>query len=351
MIRAVRPSLAALALSLAWGATPNVAVAGDCPGNPDAIGTSRTIVVDPTEHPRIGAMNYPETLPLAEKEVVLTFDDGPIAPYTGNVLDILASQCVHATYFIVGEMARTRPELVRRAYREGHTIATHSMTHPYAFKGLPFDKAKAQIEDGIEATSAALGDSKSLAPFFRFPGFGRTDKAEDYAASRGLMVWSADVPADDWMHISDREITRRALMRLEHKGRGVLLLHDIHPATVLALPVLLKELKARGFHIVHVVPASADHPKTETTAEAWLVPNRRKPALPVLTLAEVQNLNGDFLAQHPGADLCTPQAMSPKSFQRSRNLAARAPRHFSASRRFAHARSARSGRWFAPMWY
>jgi hypothetical protein len=161
------------------------------------------------------------------------------------------------------------------------------------------------------------------------------------------MVWSADVPADDWMHISDREITRRALMRLEHKGKGVLLLHDIHPATVLALPALLKELKARGFHIVHVVPASADHPKTETTAEAWLVPNRRKPALPVLTLGEVQNLNGDFLAQHPGADLCTLRAMSSKSFQRSRKLAAHAPRH-SPGPRFAHARSWRYDRWFGP---
>ena len=80
-----------------------MASAGECPGNPDALGTSRTIVVDPREHIRIGTMDYAETLPLVDREVVLTFDDGPIPPYTGKVLDILAAECVKATYFIVGD--------------------------------------------------------------------------------------------------------------------------------------------------------------------------------------------------------------------------------------------------------
>src|SRR3954463_8173066 len=97
-------SLWAAALALCAGTA--VAHAGDCPGHPDAIGTSRTIVVDPREHGRIGTMDYAETLPLADHEVVLTFDDGPIPPYTTRVLDILAAECVHATYFIVGEMAK-----------------------------------------------------------------------------------------------------------------------------------------------------------------------------------------------------------------------------------------------------
>ena len=110
-------------------------MAGECPGNPDALGTSRTIVVDPRDHIRIGTMDYAETLPLVDKEVVLTFDDGPIPPYTGKVLDILAAECVKATYFIVGSMAREYPALVRRAYDDGHTIGTHSMTHPYPLPG------------------------------------------------------------------------------------------------------------------------------------------------------------------------------------------------------------------------
>jgi peptidoglycan-N-acetylglucosamine deacetylase len=347
--------LAALALVVVFGfARP--APAEDCPANPDAIGTSRTIVVDPVEHPRIGAMNYTETLPLADKEVVLTFDDGPIAPYTNEILDILASQCVHATYFLVGEMARAHPDLVQRELREGHTLGTHSMTHPYAFKRLPLDAAKEQIDDGIAAASAALGDPKAVAPFFRFPGFGRTDDDEAYAAQRGLMVWSADFPADDWMHISDKEIVRRALMRIEHKGKGILLLHDIHPATVRALPVLLRELKARGYHIVHVVPASEERPKTETVAAQWQVPSHSSLAMPILIPSDVQNLSIESEAQHflaPHlADLCSLKGMT--TISRSRVPAALGHR-FSTSRfsaaHLAHTRSDRYGHWTWPRWY
>jgi peptidoglycan-N-acetylglucosamine deacetylase len=337
-------------LMLLLCSSARTAAAEDCPGNPDAIGTSRTIVVDPTEHSRIGAMNYEETLPLADKEVVLTFDDGPIAPYSGRILDILASECVHATFFIVGEMARARPQLVQRALREGHTIGTHSMSHPYAFKRLPLEAAKEQIDDGIAATAAALGDPKAVAPFFRFPGFGRTDEVEDYVASRGLMVWSADFPADDWMHISDKEIVRRALMRIEHKGKGILLLHDIHPATVRALPVLLKELKARGYRIVHVVPASEGQPKTQTPAEAWRVPSRLKLAMPILTESDVQNLGVEFLARHFLAshpdDFCRLRGMTSLSWTRTRR-----PGVQQTHRYFARARSERFGRWSWPMWY
>ena len=217
-----------LAVSLALCGSVAVAAAAECPGNPDALGTSRTIVVDPREHVRIGTMDYAETLPLVDREVVLTFDDGPIPPYTGKVLDILAAECVKATYFIVGTMAREYPALVRRAYDEGHTIGTHSMTHPIRFRALSVERGNAQIDDGIAATAAALGDPDKLAPFFRFPGFGHTAAAHEHAASRGLMVWGADVPADDWHKLGPHEVARRAVQRLEYKGKGILLLHDIH---------------------------------------------------------------------------------------------------------------------------
>jgi peptidoglycan/xylan/chitin deacetylase (PgdA/CDA1 family) len=354
MMRGLTWWLATLGMIFVLCSGARAGAAEDCPGNPDAIGTSRTIVVDPAEHPRIGAMNYKETLPLDEKEVVLTFDDGPISPYTDKILDILASQCVRATFFIVGEMARARPQLVQREYREGHTVGTHSMTHPSAFNRLPFERAKAQIEDGIEATTAALGDPKDLAPFFRFPGFGRADATEDYVASRGLMVWSADFPADDWKHISDIEVVRRALTRIEHEGKGMLLLHDIHPRTVLALPVILRELRARGYHIVHVVPASESQPKTETTAEAWLLHDRSILAMPVLMLRDVQNLDANFLTEHfltqyAGTDLCVLKPITTKSATQIRPLASRPAHHYSA-RRVARVRSEHSGHWIWPTW-
>ena len=201
--------------------------------------------------------------------MVLTFDDGPISPHTEKVLDILASQCVRATFFIVGQMARVHPELVRRAADEGHTIGTHTMSHPLRFKALNPQRALKEIDDGIEAITAALGEPTKLAPFFRFPGFGRTEAAEDHLASRHLMVWAADFPADDWRKIDPAEVVRRALSRLEAKGKGILLLHDIHERTIQALPIIFEQLKERGFRIVHVVPATQYLPATETTAEAW----------------------------------------------------------------------------------
>src|ERR1700752_5147598 len=83
-------------LSLSVVGVPAAASATDCPGHPDALGTSRVLVVDPAEHARIGIMQYRETLPLADHEVVLTFDDGPLPPYSNRVLETLASQCVKA---------------------------------------------------------------------------------------------------------------------------------------------------------------------------------------------------------------------------------------------------------------
>jgi peptidoglycan/xylan/chitin deacetylase (PgdA/CDA1 family) len=311
--------LATIVFSCALALCAGVAAAdtGECPGSPDALGTSRTIVVDPREHIRIGTMDYAETLPLADHEVVLTFDDGPIPPYTGKVLDILAAECVKATYFVVGVMAREHPSLVRRAYDEGHTIGTHSMSHPLRFRSLSVERANAQIDDGIAATAAALGDADRVAPFFRFPGFGHTGAAHEHAAARGLMVWGADVPADDWRRLGPQEVAHRAVRRLEYKGKGILLLHDIHQRTVDALPLILRELKARGFHVVHVVPASAGQPVTETAAAAWLPNSRPRPAPPVL-LASLQDLNADGLMKKSAAELCSLPRHEPAGRRRAR---------------------------------
>jgi peptidoglycan/xylan/chitin deacetylase (PgdA/CDA1 family) len=232
--------------------------AANCPGHPDALGTSRVLALDPAEHSRIGRMQYPDSLPLNDKEVVLTFDDGPLPPYSNQILDILAAQCVKATYFLVGEMARAFPAMVRRIYEEGHTIGTHSDDHPTRFGQLPVEKMRQEIDWGISDVSAALGDPKYLAPFFRIPGLARSDVVESELAARGLIVFSSDTVADDWHHrIGAKGIIAAAMQRLEAHGKGILLLHDIHPKTVAALPGLLKELKDKGFHIVQVVPAAS----------------------------------------------------------------------------------------------
>ena len=142
-------------------ATCSGAMAVEC--KPDALGTSRVIVVDPSEHGQLGALQYRESLPLNDKEVVLTFDDGPLPPYTNRILDTMASECVKATFFMVGRMVRGYPSIVRRVYNEGHTVANHSQTHPFTFHKMSVDQARQEIETGIESIKAAMTDPvKSL---------------------------------------------------------------------------------------------------------------------------------------------------------------------------------------------
>ena len=270
-----RAILSAAVLSVVVGVTFGAATAAraqDCPGHPDAIGTSRVITIDPSDYQRLGTLNYQQTLPLADHEVVLTFDDGPISPYSNQVLDILSSQCVKAVFFLVGEMAKAYPATVRRIHDEGHTIGSHSQDHPLRFDRISDQKVRWEIDAGIDNVSAALGEAGGLAPFFRIPGFGRTDVVESELAARSLVVFSTDAVADDWhRHISASQIIARAMSRLEAKGKGMLLLHDIHPWTVAALPGLLKALKDKGFHIVQVVPSATMAPGPIAARSVWTV--------------------------------------------------------------------------------
>src|ERR1700730_5881819 len=121
---------ATLGLGLLACIAAQTASAADCPGHPDALGTSRTLAVAPKEHPRIGSMQYAETLPLRDREVVLTFDDGPLPRNSNQVLDILAAQCVKATFFIIGQHAPAYTEGVRKLRDAGHSIGTHTQDHP-----------------------------------------------------------------------------------------------------------------------------------------------------------------------------------------------------------------------------
>lgn len=232
-----------------------------CAGNPDALGTSRVLQVSADEFARVGVKQYEHSLPLADHEVVLTFDDGPLPPYTDHVLAAIAAECVKATYFMVGGMANTYPDAARRVYNDGHTVGTHSQHHFYTLGSMSPQNAVREIDAGFASVAAALGDPKAVAPFFRFPGLIRVASIEKYLAGHSIMTWSADLDADDWRRIGAREVLHRALSRLEARGRGVILLHDIQPATALMLPALLKELKRRGYHIVQVVPAGMERPR------------------------------------------------------------------------------------------
>ncbi len=312
------------------------AFASEC-ANPNAIGTSRTIVVDPRDHARIGTMSYVETLPLAENEVVLTFDDGPRPPYSTRILDLLAAECVKATFFVIGRNAREYPAVVKRIVDEGHTLGTHTQNHPYrGLRDIPASEGLDEINQGIASTLWALGDARAdkLAPFFRYAGFGNTTESEAYLADKGIMVWGADFPADDWMRIGASEIVRRAVFRLHLKGRGVLLLHDIHPATALGLPALFAALKAGGYKIVHVVPAGPGLVATPTEPHDWrMVTGPHTPAswpqtprsLKAMTFAENYAAIGGFTPQAElPLKLITPPRWMPRGADPKEKLEARA---------------------------
>jgi peptidoglycan-N-acetylglucosamine deacetylase len=248
-------------------------LAADCPGNPDALGTARTIVVDPAQMPRIGRMSYPETLPLEPKEVVLTFDDGPQPKYTRQVLDTLERECVKATFFLIGELAKLYPDWVQREARAGHSIGNHTQTHPRYVDKLSFERATKEIDDAARNIEAALAPAGyKMAPFFRFPGFRHTDALDQYVNKQGYAAIGADFPADDWIFIGPEAVMRRALERLEKRGSGILLLHDIHQRTATILPKLLRELKTRGYKVVHIVPATGA-PEPVASAESVAAPS------------------------------------------------------------------------------
>jgi peptidoglycan/xylan/chitin deacetylase (PgdA/CDA1 family) len=295
------PAWIAMGMSLLACFSAQAALAADCPGHPDALGTSRTLVVDPREHSRIGTMQYAETLPLEDHEVVLTFDDGPLPRNSNQVLDILASQCVKATFFIIGRMARAYPEGVRKVRAAGHSIGTHSEDHPLSMNRMPIERARQEIDDGIASVKSALGDDTALAPFFRIPGLLRAEAVEDYLISQGIQTWSADFPADDWRHISSARVYDLALSRIEAKGKGILLLHDIQARTVAALPRILAELKARGYRIVHVVPATAELAATPTEPSQWRLHPMPEavahwPKIPDVVVADAAMLAAPLLA-------------------------------------------------------
>src|SRR5215470_4405568 len=137
------------------------ASAQTCPGNSEALGTSRVLTINPGEFTLLGTIQYKQTLPLKDHEVVITFDDGPLPPYTNSILDTLGSQCVKATYFLVGQMAHAYPSVVRRIYNEGHSIGTHSQHHLH-LERLSMRLVEREVDSGISSVTAALGDTKAL---------------------------------------------------------------------------------------------------------------------------------------------------------------------------------------------
>jgi peptidoglycan/xylan/chitin deacetylase (PgdA/CDA1 family) len=248
IIRLLASAAAALILAT------TTAGAAPCP-RPDALGTERVLAVSAAETPRVGRKHFPSTLPLGPKELVLTFDDGPWPGTTPRVLAALATECVRATFFMLGRNAAAAPQLARRILAEGHTVAYHTYAHPLLDR-MPAAAAEAEIDKGFRAVDSAVygrGGNQPVTPFFRFPGFAATPALLERLQQRGIVVFGADFWASDWVTMTPEQEFDLVMARTEHAGRGIVLFHDTKAQTAAMLPRYLRELKRRGYKIVHVV--------------------------------------------------------------------------------------------------
>jgi len=249
---AAAPSPAPPAPSTA-SAPPSAKAIPAC-NNPNALGLSRVVEIDTTGGPAFGTEHFKQYDFLRDKEVVFTFDDGPWPDNTPKVLKALVENCTKATFFEIGQHATWRPDISRDVAAAGMTIGSHTWSHkdlaknPYA---SDIEKAKEEIEMGVSAVRMAVGGP--VAPFFRFPDLQMPADLMTYLGTRNIATFSADIDTFDFKLRKPEDVVKSAMTRLAKNGKGMLLMHDFQHATADAIPELLRQLKAAGYKVVHMV--------------------------------------------------------------------------------------------------
>ena len=237
---------AALVALVAWTVA---AQAADCPRK-GALGTSRVLSVDAANTPRVGLKSFPQTLPLRDHEVVLTFDDGPWPVNTPSVLKTLAEECTTGIFFPIGKHATYFPEILKQVAAAGHTIGSHTWSHANLNnKKLTEDQRKEEIEKGFSAVKWALGGT-SFAPFFRFPALQHPPEMVTYLGTRNVVIFSCDLDSFDFKASKPQTVIDSVMKKLDKLGKGIVLMHDFQKHTAEALPELLRKLKAGGYKVV-----------------------------------------------------------------------------------------------------
>ena len=224
---------------------------------PGGMGLARIVEIDTTGGPGFGFEHFKQYDFLRDKEVVLTFDDGPWPGNTPAVLKALTDECLKATFFEIGKHATWHPEITKQVLEAGMTVGTHTWSHkdlarnPYA---KDIEQAKAEIEMGISAVHMAAADAGKVAPFFRFPALQHPPQLLSYLAERNIGVFSTDIDSRDFKLHKPEEVIKSVMSQLEKHGKGIILVHDFKHHTAEALPELLRQLKAGGYKVVHIVP-------------------------------------------------------------------------------------------------
>ena len=222
---------------------------------PEALGLSRIVEIDTTGGPGFGFEHFKQYDFLRDKEVVLTFDDGPWPGNTPAVLKALTDNCAKATFFEIGEHAMWHPEIAKQVAAAGMTIGSHTWSHkdlaknPYA---SDLDQAKAEIKMGVSAVHMAVDGP--IAPFFRFPDLQHTPVLLSYLGERNIASFSTDIDSFDFKMRRPEQVIQSVMGKLQKRGKGIILMHDFRPGTAAAMLELPRQLKAGGYKVVHMVP-------------------------------------------------------------------------------------------------
>jgi peptidoglycan-N-acetylglucosamine deacetylase len=199
------------------------------------------------------------SLPRGARQLALTYDDGPNDPYTLRLLEVLARQQVHATFFLIGRYVQQRPEIVREIVQAGHVVGNHTFTHP-----LLIFKSEAEIRRELVDCRSALHDAigeafiGKAANLFRPPFGGRRPAVLRIARELGLHPIMWNVPGDDWNAAPAAVIEQKVSRQL--RGGDVILLHDgghkqmgiDRSQTVIATDNLIARLKSQGKEFVTI---------------------------------------------------------------------------------------------------
>lgn len=257
--------LAFLGAVLALGIAP---AGADCQNADDGaprLGVARIVEVDTSEGPVFGAMTKrPHEELLGPHEIVLSFDDGPMPWITRSILATLKRHCTRATFFSVGKMAIAYPGVLREELEKGHTVGTHTWSHPLNLNRLKSEAAVAEIDRGFAAVSAAAGHP--IAPFFRFPGLSDSTFLVEQLSQRHVASFTVDVVSNDSFISDPARLTRETLAKVEANHGGIILFHDIKASTAKALPGILDALAERDYKVVHLVPKAAVEPNAQMVA-------------------------------------------------------------------------------------
>jgi peptidoglycan/xylan/chitin deacetylase (PgdA/CDA1 family) len=222
---------------------------------PGGMGLSRIVEIDTTGGPGFGFEHFKQYDFLRDKEIVLTFDDGPWPENTPAVLKALADNCLKGTFFEIGEHATWHPEITKQVVAAGMTVGTHTWSHkdlarnPYA---SDLELAKQEIEMGFSAVHMAA--DAPIAPFFRFPSLQHPPPLLSYLGERNIGIFSTDIDSFDFKLHKPDQVIKSVMTKLEKRGKGIILMHDFQRATAEALPELLRQLKGAGYKVVHIVP-------------------------------------------------------------------------------------------------